>query len=61
MGARGFGLPGDVNTRLLVTINGNRVNDPTFDQGPFGQTFPLDLDLVERIEFIPGPGGAVYG
>jgi iron complex outermembrane receptor protein len=61
LGARGFGLPGDFNTRVLVTINGNRVNDPTFDQGPSGRDFPLDIDLIERIEFIPGPGGAVYG
>ncbi len=61
MGARGFGLPGDYNTRLLVTINGNRQNDPTFDGGPFGRQLPLDIDLVERIEYIAGPGGAVYG
>jgi iron complex outermembrane receptor protein len=58
---RGFGMPGDYNTRTLVTIDGNRVNDPTFDTGPPGRDFPLDMDLVERIEFIPGPGGAVYG
>ncbi len=61
LGARGFGLPGDFNTRLLVMIDGNRVNDPTFDTGRFSWDFPLDMDLVERIEFIPGPGGAVYG
>ena len=61
LGTRGFGLPGDLNTRVLVTINGNRINDPVFDAGPAGRDFPLDLDLVERIEFIPGPGGAVYG
>lgn len=61
VGARGFGLPGDFNTRLLVTINGNRANDVTYDSGPMGSIFPLDMDLVERIEFIPGPGGAVYG
>jgi outer membrane receptor protein involved in Fe transport len=61
LGTRGFGLPGDLNTRLLVTIDGNRVNDPTFDLGPVGRQFPLDIDLIERIEFIPGPGGAVYG
>jgi outer membrane receptor protein involved in Fe transport len=61
LGARGFGLPGDFNTRVLVTINGNRVNDATYDAGPMGVQFPLDMDLVERIEFIPGPGGAVYG
>ncbi len=61
LGTRGFGLPGDYNTRLLVTINGNRVNDPAFDAGPGGRQLPLDVDLIERIEFIPGPGGAVYG
>ncbi len=61
LGTRGFGLPGDLNTRQLVTINGNRVNDPIFDAGPFGRQFPLDVELIERIEFIPGPGGAVYG
>ncbi len=61
LGARGLGLPGDSTTRVLVTINGNRVNDPTYDSGPDGRAFPLDVDLIERIEFIPGPGGAVYG
>lgn len=61
LGARGFGLPGDFNTRLLVMINGNRVNEPIYDSGVSGRGFPLDIDLIERIEFIPGPGGAVYG
>ena len=61
LGARGFGLPGDLTARLLLNINGNRVNDPVYDGGPAGREFPLDMSLVERIEFIPGPGGAVYG
>jgi iron complex outermembrane receptor protein len=61
VGMRGFGLPGDLSARLLVTIDGNRVNDPAYDGGVFGREFPLDMHLVERIEFIPGPGGAVYG
>jgi outer membrane receptor protein involved in Fe transport len=61
LGARGFGLPGDFNTRLLVMINGNRVNEPIYDSGLAGQAFPVDMDLIDRIEFIPGPGGAVYG
>jgi iron complex outermembrane receptor protein len=61
LGTRGFGVPGDYNTRALVLINGNRANDPTFGGGPIGRDFPIDMDLVERIEFIPGPGGAVYG
>src|SRR5690606_12344370 len=61
LGTRGFGLPGDFNTRLLLTINGNRVNDTVYDSAGLGRNFPVDLDLVERIEFIPGPGGAVHG
>ena len=58
---RGFGLPGDLTARVLIALNGNRVNDPVYDGGPIGPDLPLDLDLVERIEFIPGPGGAVHG
>ncbi len=61
LGTRGLGVPGDLDTRVLLTINGNRVNHVTFDQAPIGRDFPLDMDLIERIEFIPGPGGAVYG
>lgn len=61
LGTRGFGLPGDLTARVLISINGNRVNDPVYDGGPAGREFPLDMALVERIEFIPGPGGAVYG
>ncbi|MCX5864496.1 MAG: TonB-dependent receptor [Deltaproteobacteria bacterium] len=61
LGARGFGLPGDFNTRVLLAINGNRVNDLVYDSAAFGRDFPLDMDLIERIEFVAGPGGAVYG
>ena len=61
IGMRGYGLPGDYNTRVLVMIDGNRLNDAVYDSGVTDRSFPLDMDLVQRIEFIPGPGGAVYG
>lgn len=61
IGARGLGIPDDYNTRLLITLNGNRLNEPTYDSVMAGHEFPLDQDLIERIEVIPGPGGAVYG
>jgi iron complex outermembrane receptor protein len=61
LGARGFLRPGDYNTRFLLQIDGNRVNDAVFDQGAMGGEFPLDLELIERIEFVPGPGSSVYG
>ena len=61
LGARGFLRPGDYNTRFLLQIDGNRINDSVYDQAPIGAEFPLDLDLVERIEYVPGPGSSIYG
>jgi iron complex outermembrane receptor protein len=61
LGGRGFLRPGDYNTRFLLQVNGNRVNDAVYDLAPLGNEFPLDLDLVERIEFVPGPGSSSYG
>ena len=61
LGARGFLRSGDLNTRFLLQIDGTRINDPVFDQALLGGEFPLDLDLVDRIEFVPGPGSSIYG
>lgn len=58
---RGFATPGDYNTRLLLMIDGIRSNGNVYDQALLGQEFPLDLDLVERIEIVRGPGSMVYG
>jgi iron complex outermembrane receptor protein len=58
---RGFSSPGDYNTRILLLIDGNRVNDTVYDQAFLGSEFPLDIDMVERVEFIPGQGSAVHG
>ena len=32
LGARGFGKPGDYNSRILLLVNGHRVNDNVFGQ-----------------------------
>lgn len=61
LGVRGFLASGDYSTRVLLLIDGNRVNDALYDQAVLGGEFPLDLDAVERIEFVPGQGSAVYG
>jgi iron complex outermembrane receptor protein len=61
LGTRGFARPGDYNTRVLLLIDGHRVNDTVYDQAPTGYDFPLDIDLVERVEFVPGPGSALFG
>jgi outer membrane receptor protein involved in Fe transport len=61
LGVRGYAAAGDYNTRVLLLIDGNRVNDTVFDQAFLGSEFPLDVNLIERIEFIPGQGSAVHG
>lgn len=60
-GTRGMAPSGDYNTRLLVLVDGIRVTDPVYSQGPVGNEFPIDLALIDRVEFLPGPGSAAYG
>lgn len=61
LGVRGFSRPGDFNSRVLVLIDGHRINDSVYGQGSTEAVFPLDMDLVDRIEVIRGPGSALYG
>jgi outer membrane receptor protein involved in Fe transport len=61
LGARGFLRPGDYNTRFLLMIDGHRMNDAVYDQALIGSEFGLDVDLIERVEFVPGPGSSIYG
>ncbi len=61
VGARGLGRPGDLNTRLLFLIDGMRVNENVYDAALLGGDFFLDVELIERVEFAPGPGSALYG
>lgn len=61
VGVRGFNRPGDYGGRILLTVDGQRVNDPIFDASPSGLDFPLDVDLIERVEVIRGPGSSLYG
>lgn len=61
VGVRGFSRTGDYNNRVLLLVDGYRFNDGVFGNAPLGQDFPINLDLIERIEVISGPGSAAYG
>ncbi len=61
LGPRGLLRPSDYNTHVLILLDGVRLNDNIYHQGPLGTEFPLDLGLVERIEYVPGPGASIYG
>lgn len=60
-GARGFQITGDYNTRFLLLVDGQRNNDNIYQSAMTGVEGWLDLSAVERIEYIPGPGSALYG
>ena len=61
LGVRGFSRPGDYNTRVLVMVNGQRLNDAVYGQGSIGTDMPVDVDLIERVEVVRGPSSSIYG
>lgn len=61
LGVRGFRRPGDYDTRILLLVDGHRTNENVGDSPLFGTQFLLDVDLIDRIEIIRGPGSSLYG
>ena len=60
VGVRGYGPSGDYNSRIAVLIDGHRLNDSIFDAAPIGTDFPIDVDLIDRVEVIRGPNSSLY-
>ena len=60
-GVRGFGRPGDYNTRILLMLNGQRLNDNVYDAAAIGYEFSVDVNTIERVEIVRGPGSSLYG
>jgi iron complex outermembrane receptor protein len=44
LGVRGFSRPGDYNARILLQVDGHRLNDNVFGSALIGTEFPLDVD-----------------
>lgn len=58
---RGFSRPGGYNDQVLLLINGRRLNDNLYGFAQLGTEFPVDIDLIERIEIVRGPSSSLYG
>lgn len=58
LGVRGMAVPGDFGSRILYLVNGMPVYEPTY-----GSFFldTVDIESIERIEFVKGAGSALYG
>lgn len=61
IGVRGFLRPGDYNSRVLVVIDGHRMNENLYDSVSLGTNFDVDLEQIDHIEVIRGPGSSLYG
>jgi outer membrane receptor for ferrienterochelin and colicins len=61
LGIRGFNRPGDFNSRVLLLVDGHRLNDNLYDQAGLGTEGVVDVDLIERVEVIRGPSSSLYG
>jgi iron complex outermembrane receptor protein len=60
LGIRGFNR-GDYNSRVLLLVDGHRLNNGLSDGAYIDTAFLLDVDLIEKVEIIRGPGSVLYG
>jgi len=61
IGLRGVNRPGDYGGGVLLMIDGHRLNDPVAEEAFNGGEFPMDIDLIDKVEVIRGPGSSLYG
>jgi iron complex outermembrane receptor protein len=61
LGGRGYSNPGDYAGRITLLIDGYSAAENYFGQSFFGQDGILDVELIDRVEYIPGAGSSDYG
>ena len=61
IGFRGFSRPGDYGNRVLVLLDGQPMNDNYIWSSYVGTDGRVDIDDIDRIEVVRGPGSVLYG
>lgn len=54
-------LRGTLGERVLIVVDGVRLNDGTTRQGPNQSLNTIDPAIVERVEVVRGPASVLYG
>jgi outer membrane receptor protein involved in Fe transport len=61
LGIRGFGRPGAYGNRVLVTLDGIPLNDDYIWSSYVSYDSRSDLEDIDHIEVVRGPGSVLYG
>ena len=61
IGVRGFERAGDYNSRILVLLDGHRLNDNVYEDVGYGYDGLVDVSLIDRVEVVRGPSSSLYG
>jgi outer membrane receptor protein involved in Fe transport len=61
LGFRGFGRLGSYGNRVLVTLDGAPLNDDWIWSSYVGFDLRTDLEDIDHIEVVRGPGSVLYG
>ena len=61
IGIRGIGRLGDFGNHVLVLVDGQSTNDDDAGSSYIDYNARADIDDIERIEIIRGPGSVLYG
>jgi iron complex outermembrane receptor protein len=59
LGGRGYGRPGDFTGRILLVIDGIQVNENIYGSSFIDHSSIIDVDLIERVEYVAGPGTSI--
>jgi iron complex outermembrane receptor protein len=61
IGIRGFYTEGDYGSRILVLLDGHKINESMTGSAALDREFPQDIDLIQRVEIVHGPSSSLYG
>ncbi len=61
LGVRGFSRPGDYNSRILLLLDGHKLNDVVYNSALIGTESVVDVALIDRVEVVRGPSSSLYG